>query len=113
MVDKVVESVRQDLLQRSQTGIKKYGVTLDRNDLSLKEWLQHTYEECLDQANYLKKTILELEAEENKRKELKEKSDKEAQGWEDFREGAYNSWKEKQEKILGKMVEDNQRDGFY
>jgi hypothetical protein len=61
MVDLVVEAVRQDLLQRSQVGIKKYGVTLDRSDLSLKDWLQHAYEECLDQANYLKKTILELE----------------------------------------------------
>jgi len=60
--DKIVESVREDLLQRSQTGIRKYGVTLDRSDLSLKDWLQHAYEECLDQANYLKRSIVELEA---------------------------------------------------
>jgi hypothetical protein len=59
-VDKIVEEVREDLLQRSQTGIKKYGVTLDRNDLELVDWLQHAYEECLDQANYLKRVIVEL-----------------------------------------------------
>ncbi len=62
-VDKVVESVREDLLKRSQVGIRKYKVTLDRNDLSLKDWLSHAYEECLDQANYLKKSILMLEEE--------------------------------------------------
>lgn len=60
-VDTVVEAVREDLLKRSQVGIKKYGVTLDRTDLTLKDWLQHAYEECLDQANYLKRAILELE----------------------------------------------------
>ncbi len=59
--DSVVEAVRQDLLERSQTGLKKYGVTLDREDLNLKEWLQHAYEETLDQANYLKRAILEIE----------------------------------------------------
>lgn len=58
--DSVVESVRDDLLQRSRVGIKKYNVTLDREDLSLVDWLQHAYEECLDQANYLKKSILIL-----------------------------------------------------
>ena len=59
--DSVVEAVRADLLQRSQLGIKKYGVTLDRTDLTLKDWLQHAYEETLDQANYLKRAILTLE----------------------------------------------------
>ncbi len=57
MKDKIVEAVREDLLRRSQRGIEKYGVTLDRDDLSLREWLQHAYEECLDKANYLKKII--------------------------------------------------------
>jgi len=59
--DKIVEQVIEDLKSRSEIGIKKYGVTLDRDDLSLKEWLQHAYEECLDQANYLKKAITLLE----------------------------------------------------
>lgn len=57
----IVEAVRQDLLERSQVGVKKYGVTLERTDLGLKEWLQHAYEETLDQANYLKRAILEME----------------------------------------------------
>lgn len=60
-VDTVVEAVREDLLTRSQVGIKKYGVTLDREDLSLEDWLEHAYQECLDQANYLKKSILTIQ----------------------------------------------------
>lgn len=59
-VDLIVKQVRQDLLNRSKVGIKKYGVTLDEADSKLSEWLQHAYEECLDQANYLKSAILKL-----------------------------------------------------
>lgn len=62
MKDTVVEAVRADLLSRSQVGIKKYGVTLDRTDLGLRDWLQHAYEETLDQANYLKRAIIELDS---------------------------------------------------
>lgn len=60
MKDNIVESVRADLKQRSEVGIKKYGVTLDRKDLNHKQWLQHAYEETLDQALYLKRAIKEL-----------------------------------------------------
>lgn len=59
--DQVVEAVRADLLSRSQFGIAKYGMTLERTDLNLRDWLQHAYEECLDQANYLKRSILEID----------------------------------------------------
>lgn len=58
--DKIVEAVRQDLLERSNRGQIKYNTTLERTDLTLKEWLQHSYEECLDMANYLKRSIMEL-----------------------------------------------------
>ena len=60
-IDFTVESVRRDLKSRSETGIKKYGVTLDRKDLNLKDWLQHAYEETLDKALYLKRAIKEIE----------------------------------------------------
>ena len=63
-VDTVVRAVRQDLLNRSNAGIDKYGATLDRTDIDLKGWLQHAYEECLDQANYLKRSIIEIEKNE-------------------------------------------------
>lgn len=60
--DSIVEAVRNDLLQRSQLGIAKYGVTLDRTDLSFRDWLQHAYEEALDLANYLKRTIVYIDS---------------------------------------------------
>ena len=63
--DAVVEAVRSDLLRRSQFGIAKYGVTLERTDLNLRDWLQHAYEECLDQANYLKRSIMEIDSGKN------------------------------------------------
>lgn len=60
-VDTVVAAVRADLLRRSELGIAKYGVTLDRTDLNLRDWLQHAYEEHLDAANYLKRAIMEID----------------------------------------------------
>jgi len=67
MTDKVVEAVRADLLKRSEVGIDKYNTTLERTDIDLKGWLQHSYEECLDMANYLKRCIIELEQNHEKR----------------------------------------------
>lgn len=40
------------LIERDERGRKKYGATLDRDDLSHNEWLQHMAEELLDGAGY-------------------------------------------------------------
>lgn len=61
MSDPVVERVREMLLKRSEAGIAKYGVTLARDDLDLRAWLNHALEECLDQANYLMRAIVEID----------------------------------------------------
>ena len=58
--DTIVAEVRKDLRERSEDGVIKYGVTLDRTDINLKGWLQHAYEETLDKALYLKRAIREL-----------------------------------------------------
>lgn len=42
-------------------GIKKYGTTVEENPLPLVAWLQHAYEETLDNAIYLRRAIDELE----------------------------------------------------
>ena len=60
MKDTIVEAVRQDLLDRSERGIAKYGTTMDRGDLSLEEWIQHALEEAMDLSLYLKKISIEL-----------------------------------------------------
>lgn len=58
--DSIVESVRQDLLDRSKLGIKKYNTTLDREDLNVGDWITHAYQELLDGALYLKRLHKEL-----------------------------------------------------
>jgi len=62
MTDPVIEAVCADLRARSAVGLRKYGVGLDRTDLALVDWLQHAYEEALDMANYLKRSIMELQS---------------------------------------------------
>ncbi len=61
MIDSIVESVRQDLLDRSEVGIKKYNTTLDRDDLEITDWITHAYQELLDGALYLKKLNQDVE----------------------------------------------------
>lgn len=46
-----------DIAARQQKGIAKYGVTVDDNQLTEREWLQHHYEELLDAAVYCKKRM--------------------------------------------------------
>jgi hypothetical protein len=53
--DTIVESVVERFKQRSKVGIEKYGVTLDRTDLTRLEWLQHAQEEAMDMILYLEK----------------------------------------------------------
>lgn len=55
MKDSIVESVINKFKQRSETGIAKYGVTLDRDDLSMIEWINHAQEEHMDAILYLEK----------------------------------------------------------
>lgn len=54
------KSVCDDIAARQRLGIAKYGTTVSENKLSINEWLQHAYEECLDQAIYLKRAMEEL-----------------------------------------------------
>ena len=57
--DTNVESVRRKLLERSEAGIRKYGTTTNRGDLSRRQWLIHAQEEALDLAVYLERLIQE------------------------------------------------------
>lgn len=58
---KVLEAVINEMKSREQVGIKKYGVTLDRNDLSVKDLLQHLLEEQMDSVMYTKAALMKLE----------------------------------------------------
>ncbi|MFA7523086.1 MAG: hypothetical protein WCY71_09210 [Halothiobacillaceae bacterium] len=64
--DANVERNRQELLDRSVVGLKKYGVTTEREDLNLGQWVQHAIEEVLDLANYLQALKANIESEEHR-----------------------------------------------
>lgn len=50
--DSIVDSVIESFKERSNVGIKKYGVTLDRDDLSFLEWINHLQTELQDAILY-------------------------------------------------------------
>ena len=53
--DSVVQSVINKFKQRSEVGIKKYNTTLDREDLTRQDWIEHAQEEAMDLILYLEK----------------------------------------------------------
>jgi hypothetical protein len=53
--DSIVASVVASFQERSERGKLTYGVTLDRKDLSVLDWIQHTQEELMDAVLYLEK----------------------------------------------------------
>lgn len=73
--DKIIESVVQKFINRSDVGYKKYGVTLKEDDQTLDTWLKHIQEELMDAVNYIEKTrhVLKSEIEECYLKDLKAK----------------------------------------
>ena len=54
-MSKIEEKVIEQIRERSEVGKNKYGVTMERTDLNLLEWVQHTQEEMMDAAVYLEK----------------------------------------------------------
>jgi hypothetical protein len=55
MKDTIVESVIKQFKDRSEVGVAKYGVTLNRKDLSTLEWLKHLQEELMDATLYIER----------------------------------------------------------
>ncbi len=59
-LDSVVSSVIDQFTARALMGKKKYGVDLDRTDLSLLEWIEHAKQEHMDAILYLEKIKQEI-----------------------------------------------------
>jgi len=55
MSDKIVNEVIENFKKRSIIGYLKYGVTMDRNDLTFDDWVNHLQEELMDACIYLQK----------------------------------------------------------
>jgi GR25 family glycosyltransferase involved in LPS biosynthesis len=58
--DSIVNNVISAFIGRSNLGLQKYGTTLDRDDLSVLDWIQHAQEEHMDAILYLEKLKKEL-----------------------------------------------------
>lgn len=57
---KTLNKVIVEMENREILGLKKYGATVDRKDLTLVQWLEHAKEEAMDQVLYLQAAINEL-----------------------------------------------------
>ena len=55
MTDAITEAVVAQLRTRAEKGKRKYGTTMERDDLTLMQWLQHLQEELMDAAVYVEK----------------------------------------------------------
>lgn len=60
MRDENVDDVIEQFRARSKLGIEKYGVTTDRDDLKLIDWLQHLKEELQDATLYINRAQRKL-----------------------------------------------------
>ena len=54
----VIEMIRA----RQELGVNKYGTTVARNPLELRQWLQHSLEEKLDDCIYMMRAIQEIDS---------------------------------------------------
>lgn len=64
--DSIVQGVVDRFLTRAQFGKQKYGTDLDRQDLSVLDWIQHAQDELHDGILYLEKLKQVLTKEPNK-----------------------------------------------
>jgi hypothetical protein len=55
MTDAITDAVVVQLRTRAKKGKLKYGTTMERDDLTLMQWLQHLQEELMDAAVYVEK----------------------------------------------------------
>ena len=55
MKDKIVQAVIDKFYKRAETGLKKYGTTMERDDIDLFGWLNHLQDELMDACIYVQK----------------------------------------------------------
>jgi|TARA_R110000822_G_scaffold23053_2_gene71536 hypothetical protein len=53
--DSIVQTIVEKFVDRAKMGEKKYGVTLDRVDLSIEDFIEHALQEHMDAILYLQK----------------------------------------------------------
>ena len=73
-MSRIEEQVIAKIRSRAEVGLNKYGVTLERGDLSIKEWLIHAQEEAMDLSGYLEKVIEIIDQQDKALKTLESKN---------------------------------------
>jgi hypothetical protein len=63
--DSIVDSIIDKFVDRATFGKQKYGTDLDRNDLELEEWLEHSIQEKMDDILYIQKSLIVLREAKN------------------------------------------------
>jgi hypothetical protein len=63
--DSIVDSIIDKFVDRATFGKQKYGTDLDRNDLELEEWLEHSIQEKMDDILYIQKALIVLRETKN------------------------------------------------
>ena len=63
--DSVVDSIIDKFVERATVGREKYGTDLDRQDLSLEDWLEHSLQEKMDDILYIQKALKTLRESKN------------------------------------------------
>ena len=56
-MSKIEDEVCKKIQARSDVGKKKYGVTMEEEVLSIRQWLVHLQEELMDAAVYVEKLL--------------------------------------------------------
>ena len=51
-MSKILDELIKEYESREGRGFLKYGTTMDREDLSLNDWIQHALEEAMDLTLY-------------------------------------------------------------
>ena len=60
-MSKIEKQVCEKILQRSEVGKKKYGITMEEEILSIRQWLIHLQEELMDATVYVEKLLESVE----------------------------------------------------
>jgi hypothetical protein len=60
--DNNVNELCLEYMRRAEHGFRKYGVTTERTDLDLMQWVQHLKEELMDATVYIHRIQKELRA---------------------------------------------------
>lgn len=59
-MSKIEEKVISKIRSRAEVGKAKYGVTMERDDLNVIEWLTHLQEELMDASVYVQRLMDEM-----------------------------------------------------